>query len=142
MKVMNETDLLPRLQAAITTILEISGNDISRCSETESSFSLRIPVQVASLAKIVAKLCGYSDLLDSALRYQIQQGSGTAQISPEGLVSVAWEEDVSLSPPALDADTFALYDALVNQLSTSHNCLRPEDLERDLSHLVLLRHFI
>lgn len=131
----NQT-LLADLQTAIGLLLDQAKEaDLQRSSDTVSQFSIELCPPVASLDRILTDLTPYADLFDISLAYQIQSGSGTASLTPKGLLTADWTDDPDLSPPHLDTKLPNLFPDLSKRLSCIGEHVQVDGLIRDLDLL-------
>jgi hypothetical protein len=128
--------LLAQLQEGVGVLLEVAEAELRRSSDTESQFSVEIFRNAASLGQILKDLAPYADLFDISLAYRIQNGSGTASLTPKGLLVVNWSIDPDLSPSDLDPESTSLFENLAERLSRSEERIQMDSLARDLALLV------
>jgi hypothetical protein len=134
--------LLSRLQAGVGALLQAAGAELAHSVETESQFSLEIYPDAGSLGHMLAQLIPCTDLFDVSLTYEIQNGTGTATLTPDGLLIGDWRVDRALSPPDLDPEDVAQFERLAERLSGRGESLPVDALTGNLDAIAQAGAFV
>jgi hypothetical protein len=127
---------IDQLRAGVGALIEAIGEDLRRGTETESQFNLELLNRsAASLGTALPSLAPHAGLFDINLSYRVQDGSGTAALTPEGLRIDEWDRDPDLSPPPLDPEPESAFEALAGRLARVGDHLEPVTFLQDLDTL-------
>ena len=136
MLLMNKKEYLTHLEGSVRVLLDIVGDRFKEVSENKSQFSIQQYLDIASLIQVLTGLAPFTDILDVTIEYQIQLVKGAASLSANGLIIDNWNEDTSLSPPAISQEANEVYERLSNQISRIGEGITIQDFSRNIECLI------
>lgn len=125
---MSNREFLAYLQSGISHLLEALDSDEARSSETKDQFSLRLSTDIVEVCRILNRLAPYSELYEVGLSYDVQNASGSATLTPDGLRINRWREDPDLSPPPLPPEATAFFDGVAERLAEVRKVISTEEI--------------